>query len=93
MGRANLVSKLVENLVERTLVGDNVQPIPEAFTKGGVDPEVAYLAFLENNSLEKERLKARMSPDQQAAAQTLYQVWFMDYLKSANDALTDAPDA
>lgn len=76
-----LVTRLVDILIERTLVGDGLRDLPEKFMAAAADPDAAYRAFLADNDRRTEALKQRMTPDQYAAALTLYRVWFSDYLR------------
>lgn len=76
----DLVSQYLDTIIERTLVGDGLRPIPAEFLATAPDSESAFRAFLEDNSRRMEGLRELMTPDQQSTARTLYQVWFSDYL-------------
>lgn len=82
LDKISLVSRYLELLVERTLVGDGLKPLPVDFILEGGDDESAFAAFLKDNDRQIEYLKRQMSPDQESAALALYQIWFSNYLKS-----------
>lgn len=85
MESVDLISRLVDNLVECTLVGDGKKPMPADIVQNTRDPDEAFRAYLARNNAERDTLKRQMTPEQISIALTLYQVWFRSYLTTDSD--------
>lgn len=82
MGRIDLFSSLLNNLVKRTLVGDTKRSLPEHIIRNASEPDEAFRAFLEHNSDERELLNEQMTSEQISVAVIPYPLWSKDYLNT-----------